>query len=117
MTIDAIKKATHLVVTAPPERNKCPILSKYEKEIKKSNIRAIVYVSSTGVYGDHKGKWVNENSSLRGINNIINKNRIKAENSWKNFVQKKLTYFNIVRLGGIYGPGRLKSDEIYLKIL
>ena len=35
MTIDAIKKATHLVVTAPPDKNKCPILSKYEKEIKK----------------------------------------------------------------------------------
>ena len=34
MTIDAIKNTTHLVVTAPPEGNKCPILSKYEKEIK-----------------------------------------------------------------------------------
>ena len=90
MTIDAIKNTTHLVVTAP-QRNKCPILSKYEKEIKESNIRAIVYVSSTGVYDDHKGKWVNENSSLRGTNNIINKNRIKVENSWKSF-SKKLTY-------------------------
>ena len=34
MTIDPIKSATHLVVTAPPEGNKCPILFKYEKEIK-----------------------------------------------------------------------------------
>ena len=110
MTIDAIKSATHLVVTAPPERNKCPILSKYEKEIKKSNIRAIVYLSSTGVYGDHNGKWVNENSSLRGTNNIINKNRIKAENSWKNYSKKNSLIFNIVRIGGIYGPERLKSD-------
>ena len=88
-----------------------------KKKLKKSNIRAIVYVSSTGVYGDHKGEWVNENSSLRGTNNIINKNRIKAENSWKNFCKKNLLIFNIVRLGGIYGPGRPKSNKIYLKIL
>ena len=111
MTTEAIKQATHLVITAPPERNKCPILSKYKTEIKKSNIRAIVYVSSTGVYGDHKGKWVNENSSLLGINNITNKNRIKAENSWKNFCKQNLLICNIVRLGGIYGPGRLKASE------
>ena len=115
MTIDAIKNTTHLVVTAPPEGNKCPILSKYEKEIKKSNIRAIVYLSSTGVYGDHNGQWVDENSSLRGTNNIINKNRIKAENSWKNFCKKNLLIINIVRLGGIYGPGRLKSDANIFK--
>ena len=66
MTIECIKKSTHLVITAPPEKNKCPILSKYKKIIKDSNIRAIIYVSSTGVYGDHKGKWVNENSVIKG---------------------------------------------------
>ena len=87
-TIKSINKSTHLVVTAPPYKNRCPILSNYKKVIKDSNIRSILYVSSTGVYGDHKGKWVHENSVIKGKNNLVNKNRIKAENSWTSFCKK-----------------------------
>ena len=104
-TIKSITKSTHLVVTAPPNKNKCPILSNYKKVIKASNVRSILYVSSTGVYGDHKGKWVYESSVIKGQNNMVNKNRIKAENSGFLFV-KNLLVLNIVRLGAIYGPGR-----------
>ena len=38
MTIQCIKESTHLVITAPPEKNKCPILSKYEKVISHKKI-------------------------------------------------------------------------------
>tara|TARA_A100001015_G_scaffold280081_1_gene341921 strand:+ start:452 stop:1297 length:846 start_codon:yes stop_codon:yes gene_type:complete len=118
MTIECIKKSTHLVITAPPEKNKCPILSKYEKTIKDSNIRAIIYVSSTGVYGNHKGKWVNENSVIKGNNNLANKNRIKAEKSWAAFCKKNSLTLNILRLGGIYGPGRPNlSKDIFKNII
>ncbi len=117
-TVDAIKKSTHLIVTAPPNNGKCPIFSKYEKVIKDSNIRSILYVSSTGVYGDHNGDWVNEKSIVKGSNNIVNKNRIKSENSWLKFCQKNLLKINIVRLGGIYGPGRpLLNKAIFENII
>ena len=67
-------------------------MKNYEKEIKDSNIRSIVYVSSTGVYGDHKGNWVDENSTIKGKNELANRNRIKAETSWSIFC-KKITLF------------------------
>jgi nucleoside-diphosphate-sugar epimerase len=105
-------------VTAPPDKNKCPILSNYKKVIKDSNIRSILYVSSTGVYGDHKGKWVYENSVIKGKNNLVNKNRIKAENSWASFCTKNLLVLNIVRLGGIYGLGRPNiNNDIFKDII
>ena len=114
-TIKSINKSTHLVVTAPPYKNRCPILSNYKKVIKDSNIRSILYVSSTGVYGDHKGKWVHENSVIKGKNNLVNKNRIKAENSWTSFCKKNSLVLNIVRLGGIYGLGRPNINKDIFK--
>ena len=106
MTINSLKKSTHLVVTAPPKNSKCPILKNYRKEIKESNIRSIVYISSTGVYGDHKGNWVDENSIIHGETNLVNRNRIKAEKLWSIFCKKNQIILNIARLGGIYGSGR-----------
>ena len=118
MTKKSIKKSTHLLVTAPPYKNKCPILSKYKETIIKSNIRSILYVSSTGVYGDHKGKWVSENTALKEEKRTANKNRIKAEESWLAFSKKNFLLINIVRLGGIYGPDRPKlNKEIYKDII
>ena len=118
MTIASIKISTHLVVTAPPKNSNCPILKNYEKEIKDSNIRSIVYVSSTGVYGDHKGNWVDENSTIKGKNELVNRNRIKAETSWSIFCKKNHIILNIVRLGGIYGPCRPDlTKNIYKDII
>ena len=118
MTVDAIKQATHLVITAPPDKNSCPILGQYRKLIKDSNIRSIVYVSTTGVYGDHKGKWVNEQSLIKGNKNIYNKYRIDAENAWLSFCKNAFITLNIVRLGGIYGPGRPKiKNSLFKNIL
>ena len=111
MTIDTINKTTHLVVTAPPKKNNCPILIKFGNEIRNSNIRSVVYISSTGVYGDHKGNWVDEKSTEKGNKNIVNKNRIKAEKSWSTFCKNNEIILNIVRLGGIYGPGRTNLDS------
>jgi len=63
------------------------------------------YLSSTNVYGDHKGGWVDEatptNPSLeRGIK------RVDAEKEWQAFADKKDVPLHIFRLAGIYGPGR-----------
>ncbi len=115
MTIDAIKQSTHLVVTAPPEKKYCPILSQYRENIKNSNIRSIIYISTTGVYGDHKGKWVNEKSIIKGKKHLYNNYRIEAEKAWRDFSQNTITTLNIVRLGAIYGPGKPKADKSFFK--
>ena len=111
MSLDTINRSTHLLVSAPPNESGCPIFTKFNKYIKNSNIRSIIYVSTTGVYGDHNGKWVNEKSELNGKNNIINKNRINAEKSWINFCTRNHILINVVRLGAIYGPGRPKIEK------
>ena len=97
MTLKVINKCTHLVITAPPKKNFCPILLKYREHIEKSNVSSVLYVSTTGVYGDHKGAWVDEKSITKGTNNIYNKCRIDCENVWIKFCKSKSIILNIIR--------------------
>ena len=104
----ALKKSTHLVITAPPSDKGCPIMLKFSKEILNSNISSVLYISTTGVYGNHKGHWVNEKSKLK-CKSKIDKNRLNAEDAWKRFSKKNQLGINILRLGAIYGPLRINS--------
>ncbi|MEC8100372.1 MAG: hypothetical protein VX089_04065 [Pseudomonadota bacterium] len=118
MTKEVINSSTHLIITAPPRKSICPILSKYNTIIKKANIRSIVYISTTGVYGNHNGKWVSEKSHYEGKMNKLIKNRIGAEKAWVKFAKKLFITLNVLRLGGIYGPERPKLDrKLYENIL
>merc|ERR1711924_574298 len=92
-------------ITAPPD-NSCPILKDFEREIYQSNVKNIIYFSSTGVYGNHNGCWVKENSTLKATNKV-DKNRLNAENDWKRFCKKYKLNLNIIRIGAIYGPERI----------
>lgn len=57
------------------------------------------YLSTTGVYGDHGGAWVDETSALRA-STPRTRLRVNAETAWR------ARGAHIFRLGGIYGPGR-----------
>ena len=116
MTLDVINKCTHLVITAPPEKS-CPILFKYKEHIKKSNVSSVLYVSTTGVYGDHKGAWVDEQSITKGAKNIYSKSRIDSENFWIKFCKSKAIILNIIRLSAIYGPGKVRIKRLFKNIL
>ena len=107
-TKESINYSTHLLITAPPNEKGCPIFLKYLKDIKNSNITNVAYISSTGVYGNYNGKWVNENSELKGKSKKA-KNRKLAEGQWSNFCIDHNLHYNIFRLGAIYGPNRLNS--------
>ena len=104
----AISKATHLIITAPPSKIGCPILLQYFKFIAKSNINSVVYISTTGVYGNHNGNLVDETSTIKG-KNILDKNRIYSEMQWNKFCKNNQIKLNIIRLGSIYGPSRCNS--------
>ena len=65
----------------------------------------IGYISSTGVYGDTRGEWVNE-SSLLQPETELNVLRVKAEEKWLKLVSKYDCPVMIFRCGAIYGPGR-----------
>ena len=103
---EVLAYSTHLLITAPPEDKVCPIFKNYSDHILASNIRSIIYISSTGVYGNHKGALVNENSVLNAKSNF-DKVRVKSEKLWKIFCKKNNLNLNIVRISGIYGPQRI----------
>ena len=96
-----LKKADHILVSIPPEKQEDLVVKNFSKFIEDAKVKWITYLSSTSVYGDHKGVWVNENSetkptSLNGIS------RLKAENSWLSLQMNKNLSVQIFRLSGIY---------------
>ncbi len=102
--IPALDAATHLLLSAAPGEEGDPVLAVLRDEIAKraGQFEWVGYLSTTGVYGDHGGDWVDEATPLtpatkRGIA------RMKAEADWASFDDLPL---HIFRLAGIYGPGR-----------
>jgi nucleoside-diphosphate-sugar epimerase len=106
----AVRAATHVVSTAGPDGAGDPVLARYGSVIAASpGIRWIGYLSSTAVYGDRGGGWVDEDtpaapSQGRG------QARVEAEEAWCRFADFRAV--DIFRLGGIYGPGRSAFDDL-----
>ena len=96
-----LKKADHILVSIPPEKQEDLVVKNFSKFIEDTKAKWITYLSSTSVYGDHKGVWVNENSKTKptSFNGI---SRLKAENSWLSLQMNKNLSVQIFRLSGIY---------------
>lgn len=73
--------------------------------------RKIIYISTTGVYGDSKGAWVDETTPPAPSTDRA-KRRLDAEARLLAYQQQTGTPIVILRVGGIYGPGRLPLDRI-----
>lgn len=103
-----ISAATHLLICIPPTSTMSDlVLTQFGDLIKKQapSIQWMGYLSSTGVYGDHQGNWVDEASeciphTLTGVA------RLKAENAWLSFAKEYQLPLHVFRLSGIYGPER-----------
>ncbi len=101
---DAIGRATHILATAPPDETGDPVLRLHGAAIAAAPaLRWIGYLSTTGVYGDRGGGWVDERTqpaptSERG------RRRVEAERQWQAAAGTRPV--DIFRLAGIYGPGR-----------
>ena len=68
-------------------------------------LRAIVYLSTIGVYGDHGGAWVDETSQT-SPRSERNRARLAVEQQWSALGASMDLPVHILRLAGIYGPGR-----------
>jgi nucleoside-diphosphate-sugar epimerase len=89
---------THIVSSVPPDREGDPVLRRFADQLAKP-IDWIAYLSTTGVYGNHDGAWVDENTPLTP-NTERGMRRLMAEQAWL----KRSAH--VFRLAGIYGPGR-----------
>jgi nucleoside-diphosphate-sugar epimerase len=106
----AVRAATHLVSTAGPGAEGDPVLARYGSVIAASpGIRWIGYLSSTVVYGDRGGGWVDEDTAAAPSQGR-GQARLDAENAWCRFADFRAV--DIFRLGGIYGPGRSAFDDL-----
>ena len=108
---EAIRAATHLVVTAAPDEGD-PVLAAHAAAIAAAPaLRWIGYLSTTGVYGDRGGATVTEATPpAPGQPRSIR--RLAAEEAWRTAAAARGGALDLFRVGGIYGPGRSSFDEL-----
>ncbi|GGE44350.1 NAD(P)-dependent oxidoreductase [Primorskyibacter flagellatus] len=99
-----LEHATHLLISAGPDEDGDPMLRHLRDRITAiaPRLRWAGYLSTTGVYGDHGGAWVDEETPLTPSTRR-GKWRVAAEAEWQAIPGLPL---HIFRLAGIYGPGR-----------
>ena len=103
-----IEKVTHLLTSVAPGESGDPVLAKAARELRNAeNLIWVGYLSTTGVYGDRGGGWVDEASSLRPATKR-GQARVEAEQAW----QAMALPLHIFRLSGIYGPGRGPFEKV-----
>jgi hypothetical protein len=98
---------THVLVSAPPSESGDPVLQVCGEElcVRASSLEWVGYLSTTGVYGDHQGAWVDEETALTP-NTERGRKRVAAEAAWLDLHLRCGLRVHIFRLAGIYGPGR-----------
>ena len=103
-----LKEITHLISCIPPEENgKDPVLNLLKNQITDMPLSWAGYLSTTGVYGNCNGRWVEEEDTPRP-EQARSKRRLACEIEWQNTGLP----LQILRLPGIYGPGRSAIDSL-----
>lgn len=92
-------QATHILSSVPPVVDGDPVLHAYHDVLAG---KWLGYLSSTGVYGDTGGAWIDESAPIRGRRNSRN----VADQEWLGLGAR------VFRLPGIYGPGRSALDRV-----
>ena len=102
-----LSSATHILISAGPNEDGDPVLSNLRNEIAAvaPKLKWVGYLSTTGVYGDHGGGWVDEQTPL-APSTRRGELRVEAEQAWQRLAKESGLPLHIFRLAGIYGPGR-----------
>ncbi len=96
----ALAGVTHLLLSVPPGAEGDPVLNHHHAMLARRKFDWVGYLSTTGVYGDRGGDWVDEESPLEP-STARGHRRLEAERTWQVLLDAQL-----FRLAGIYGPGR-----------
>jgi nucleoside-diphosphate-sugar epimerase len=101
-----LSAAQALLVSAPPGESGDPVLAHFAEQIAAApDLRAIVYLSTIGVYGNHDGAWVDETTPPKPVAERSHA-RLAAERDWIALGSRAEKAVAILRLSGIYGPGQ-----------
>jgi hypothetical protein len=103
---------THVLVSIPPDLEGDVVLRHYRGDIAGlPDLAWVGYLSTVGVYGDHKGAWVDEDSATVPVleRSLL---RLEAEQAWLAFAGETGRRVEVFRLAGIYGPERSVIDSL-----
>ncbi len=106
-------RADHLLIAAPPDRDGCPAIAALSPLIigRDRPFAWVGYLSTTGVYGDHGGRWVFEETPTTP-KSPEGERRVAAEAQWAGLAERQGFSLAIFRLPGIYGPGRSPFERL-----
>jgi nucleoside-diphosphate-sugar epimerase len=112
LTPEAFAGVTHILVSIPPGQSGDPTLDLHGDDIAAiPGLAWLGYLSTTGVYGDRAGGWVDERSELRR-SGPRGRRRVAAEAGWQALWRRRGVPVHIFRLAGIYGPGRSPFEAL-----
>lgn len=122
---------THLVQSIAPGKPGDPLIRLFGEDLGAAmpKLQWIGYLSTVGVYGDHKGAWVDEDTSVHPVS-ARSVERVEAEEAWLATGERLGVPVAVLRLAGIYGPGRnafcnidkgtarrlIKKDQVFNRI-
>ena len=103
---------THILVSIPPDQFGDPVIACHAGDIAAlTGLAWLGYLSTTGVYGDRGGGWVDESSDLRP-SGARGRRRVAAEAGWLELWRRYGVPVHLFRLAGIYGPARSPFDAL-----
>ena len=118
--IDSLFASEAVVISAPPLKDETllgaetfcdPCLIRYSAHIRKHQQAHYCYLSTTGIYGNHHGAWVDE-QTVPNPQSLRSKCRLHAEREWQNTISANIC---ILRLAGIYGNQRNVLKQLHNK--
>lgn len=107
----ALAGTTHVLSSVPPDEHGDPVLDCHAGAVAALDASWIGYLSTTGVYGDRGGDWVDESSDLRPVG-PRGRRRVEAEEGWFDLWRRYGRPVHLFRLAGIYGPGRGPFEQV-----
>jgi len=108
----ALAGTTHILSSVPPDDRGDPVVDHHETDLRTcGDLQWAGYLSTTGVYGDRGGGWVDEDSALEPTGER-GRRRVAAERAWMRLYEDAGPPVHLFRLAGIYGPGRNALESV-----
>lgn len=108
----ALEAVSHVVVSVAPDEGGDVVLRHHRADLDRAQkLEWLCYFSTVGVYGDFEGAWVDETAPLVP-RNLRSDLRVRAEEEWIAYAKARGVPLCILRLAGIYGPGRSSFDKL-----
>jgi nucleoside-diphosphate-sugar epimerase len=107
-----LRLASHVIFSIAPGDDGDPALHHHRSDLDAAtNLAWLCYYSTVGVYGDFHGAWIDESAPLVPRNERSDR-RVLAEQAWRDYAAQRGVPLTILRLAGIYGPGRSTFDKL-----